>query len=144
MDDIDKKIINLLQDNARLSVTEISRIINLSRPSVSERITRLTENGVLEKFTTYVPANKVGHSVSFFMHISKLKISVQKMEEVILSNEYVNEVHCVTGDINYIVKASMPSIEMMNQFLTELMKYSHVSTSIILNTPLKNRPIKIL
>jgi len=144
MDEIDKEIIRLLQDNSRISITEISKIINLSRPSVSERIARLVEKGILSKFTTYVPANKIGYGVSFFMEISNVKIPWDKMVDILMSNEYITEIHCVTGNSNYIVKASMPNIDMMNDFLSQLMKYSHVVTSIILNSPLINRPIQPL
>lgn len=144
MDDIDKRIIELLQNDSRISITDISKIINLSRPSVSERITRLIEKGILEKFTAYIPAQKIGHKVSFFMEISDIKLPSDQIVNILLSNEYVTEIHCVTGTTNYIVRASMPSIEMMNGFLTELMKYSHVVTSIILHSPLAHRPLKPL
>lgn len=144
MDEIDKKIVELLQDNSRISITDIGKIINLSRPSVSERITRLVEKGILAKFTTYVPAHKIGHEVSFFMEISDLKVPWDKMVNILLSNEYVTEIHCVTGNTNYIVRASMPNIEMMNELLSELMKYGQVVTSIILNSPLTHRAIKPL
>lgn len=144
MDEIDKKIIELLQDNSRISITNIAKKINLSRPSVSEKIARLVEQGILAKFTTYVPAHKIGHKVSFFMEISNLKVPSGKIVNILLSNEYVTEIHCVTGNTNYIVRASMPSIEMMNEFLCELMKYSQVVTSIILHSPLTNRSIKLL
>ena len=144
MDQIDKKIIELLQDNSRISITNIAKKINLSRPSVSEKIARLVEQGILAKFTTYVPAHKIGHKVSFFMEISNLKVPSDKIVTILLSNEYVTEIHCVTGNKNYIVRASMPSIEMMNDFLCELMKYSQVVTSIILHSPLTSRSIKPL
>lgn len=78
------------------------------------------------------------------MEISDLKISCDKIVDILISNKYVTEVHCVTGSTNYIVRASMPSIEMMNEFLSELMKYSQVVTSIILHSPLAYRPIKPL
>lgn len=144
MDEIDKKIIELLQDNSRISITDIAKIINLSRPSVRERITRLVEKNVLAKFTAYVPAHKIGHGVSFFMEISHLKVPCDEIVHILLSNKYVNEIHCVTGNTNYIVRASMPNIEMMNEFLSELTKYSQVVTSIILHSPLAHRPIKPL
>ncbi len=144
MDEIDKQIIELLQDNARISITDIGKAINLSRPSVSERITRLIEKGILEKFTVYVPAHKIGHEVSFYMEISNIKVPCDKIVQILRSNKYVTEIHCVTGNTNYIARASMPSIEMMNEFLSELMQYSHVITSIILHSPLPHRPVKPL
>ncbi len=144
MDDLDKKILELLQDNSRLSITEISKTINLSRPSVSERMTRLIDEGIIEQFTTIIPPAKIGHGVSFFVEISSIKVPVEKVVELLKQNPHVTEIHCVTGTINYVVKVSMPGISMMNIFLTELMKYCHVVTSVILHSPIPHRNLKPL
>lgn len=144
MDEIDKRIVELLQEDSRRSITDLAKMISLSRPSVSERIMRLIEKGILSQFTVHVPPAKVGHHVSFFMEVSELRLPWEQVVGILLSNEYVTEVHCVTGKTNYIVKASMPDIEMMNAFLSEMRRHCQVVTSIILNSPLPHRPVKIL
>ena len=70
MDAIDLKIIDLLQKNARLSITELSRSISLSRPSTNERVTKLLEKGVIEKFTALISARKIGYHVYFYIQVS--------------------------------------------------------------------------
>lgn len=142
IDKIDIKIIELLQNNSRISVTSISSLINLSRPSVNERILRLIEKGVLKKFTTYVPPESVGRKVSFFIQIENLKVPYQKVVDFLSSKDCVTEVHAVSGNANYIVKASTESIEEMNELLCELMFYGKIVTSIILNSPVLNRAVK--
>jgi Lrp/AsnC family leucine-responsive transcriptional regulator len=144
LDETDKKIIRLLQEDSRRSVTDLAKLVNLSRPSISERITRLVEKGVIEQFTVHVPPTKVGHHVSFFMEVSDLKLPWDKIVERFLTNDHVTEIHCVTGRTNYIVRASMPDIETMNAFLSEMRRHCDVVTSIILNSPLPHRPVKVL
>lgn len=144
VDETDKKIIRLLQEDSRRSVTDLAKLVSLSRPSISERLTRLVEKGVIERFTVHVPPAKVGHHVSFFMEVSELKLPWEMIVERFLSSEYVTEIHCVTGRTNYIVRASMPDIETMNAFLSEMRRHCDVVTSIILNSPLPYRPVKVL
>ena len=142
MDNIDIKLIELLQENSRISTTELSNAVNLSRPSVSERIARLVEQGVLEKFTTYVPPCMVGRKVSFFVQISDIRVPHKKMEDVLLTYESITEIHAVTGGMNYIFKASVENIDKMTEMLTQLMPYGNIITSVVLNSPLRHRPVK--
>lgn len=144
MDAIDARILEILQENARVSVSEISQRINLSRPSVNERITRMVESGVIDGFTAIVPPHKIGYEVSFFIQISDLKVPWQRMEEMLEENPYVTEFHRVTGNANYIVKASASNIEAMNDMLATLMKHGHAVTSIILKSPIVNNPLRPL
>ncbi|HSP47397.1 MAG TPA: Lrp/AsnC family transcriptional regulator [Clostridiaceae bacterium] len=144
MDETDKKIIRLLQEDSRRSVTDLAKLVSLSRPSISERVARLVDKGIIEQFTVHVPPAKVGHHVSFFMEVSDLKIPWERIVELFLSNDYVTEIHCVTGRTNYIVRASMPDIETMNAFLSEMRRHCDVVTSIILSSPLPHRPVKVL
>lgn len=141
MDAIDKKIITLLQENSRLTITELSATINLSRPSVSDRINKLMDSGVLQGFTAQVSPQKIGLGVHFFIEISQLKIPSASLIQFLSTNAYVYEIHCVTGITNYIAKVAMPDIDTMNQFLSELTTKCHVVTSIILHTPLLSRPL---
>ncbi len=144
MDPIDQLIIEILQEDSRTSVTEISRRVNLSRPSVNERLMKMTEKGIIEGFTARVPPEKIGYEVSFIMEISELSISWKQMESMLLEIPYITEYHRVTGNSNYFAKASVPDIETMNELLSRLMKHCHVSSSIILHSPLINRPLKPL
>lgn len=142
MDDIDKKIIEILQENSRISMSELSLQVNLSRPTVNDRVIRLQENGTIEQFTTRVNPKKLGKDVNYFIEISELKIPFEEMIEVLQNNEYVYEIHCVTGNANFIIKVAMPTTEDMNSFLSELMSYGKIVTSIILYSPMSYRTIK--
>lgn len=137
LDNIDKQLIVLLQEDSRISITELSSKVNLSRPSVNERINKLIDRGILEKFSVYVPPKSVGLKVSFFIHISNIKVSFNKITEILMSKKCITEIHAVTGETNYIAKGSTKDISEMNLLLEELMPYGSISTSIILNSPLE-------
>lgn len=144
MDAVDYEILKILQDNARISITDLSKQINLSRPSVSERLAKLMESGVIEKFTTLLSVNKLSQNVVFYMEISDLKVTSDEIVKKLKSNPFITEIHCVTGKTNYICKACMPSVEEMNLLLSELTKVCHVVTSVVLHSPLSHRPLNII
>ena len=138
LDSIDKQLILLLQEDSRISITDLSSKVNLSRPSVNERVNKLIEKGVLKRFSTHVSPESVGLNVSFYIHISDIKVSFNKICEILLSKKCITELHAVTGKINYIAKGSTKNVTEMNELLEELMPYAHINTSIILNSPLEN------
>lgn len=59
MDKMDRDILKLLQENARMTISELSKELALSRPSMSERLLRLQEKGIIEHFTTRVSLKKL-------------------------------------------------------------------------------------
>jgi len=119
LDNIDKHLILLLQEDSRISITELSSKVNLSRPSINERINKLIDKGILKKFSAHVPPESVGLNVSFYIQISDIKVSFNKICEI-------------------LAKGSTKNISEMNALLEELMPYAYINTSIILNTPLEN------
>lgn len=139
MDEIDNEIIKILQEDSRTSITDISKMVNLSRPSVKERIDKMVEKGIIEYFTVTVDPKKIGRKVVFYIELADLNISHNIFVEKMLEKEVITEIHAVTGKNNYIMKASAPDIEIMNGLLEELMAYGSVETSIVLNSPLKRK-----
>lgn len=141
MDEIDRELIILLQENSRITMTELSKKVNLSRPSVQERVNKLLEKGVIEAFTVIVNPKKIGRKVVFYIEISDLNLSYEEFVEIALSKEAITEIHAVTGGANYIIKASTPDVDSMNELLEEFMGYGKIVTSIVLNSPLRRKTL---
>ncbi|NLJ99156.1 MAG: Lrp/AsnC family transcriptional regulator [Tissierellia bacterium] len=139
MDEIDRELIILLQENSRITMTELSKKVNLSRPSVQERVNKLLEKGVIEAFTVIVNPKKIGRKVVFYIEISDLNLSYEEFVEIALTKEAITEIHAVTGGANYIIKASTPDVDSMNELLEEFMGYGKIVTSIVLNSPLRRK-----
>lgn len=134
MNEIDREIVSILSENSRISITELSKRINLSRPSVSERIEKMLDRGVIEKFTLALNPGKIGRGIIFYINISNLNIAYSVFENILKERKEVLECHRVTGQNNYIIKAATKDIIDMNNFLEELIKYGKIETSIVIDS----------
>ncbi|OJG73016.1 hypothetical protein RV12_GL000793 [Enterococcus quebecensis] len=118
---------------------ELSQKINLSRPSVKERINKLVEQGIITNFTIQVSLEQVKQSITFFTELSQVTISVEKTLKLLKDSPYVNEIHIVSGDVNYLVKATVANTTEMRDLLANWMKFANVKSSIVLESALENR-----
>ena len=73
---IDMDILKLLANDCRISYAEIAREVHLSRMAVRERVMKMTEEGIIEKFTLQLNSSKVGLNTSVFLKIAMFKIIV--------------------------------------------------------------------
>lgn len=142
MDEIDKKILQLLQHNSRISIKEMSKQISLSEPSVKTRMDRLIENGVIEKFTIQINEAKLGLTIPYIIKISDIQVTIHELVEVLKNYPNITEAHAVTGGENYIVKGRAQDITEIDRLLNQLMPYGTINTSIILESPIE-REIRI-
>ncbi|MNW27222.1 Leucine-responsive regulatory protein [compost metagenome] len=141
MDHIDMQLLRLLQEDGRMTVSELSKQMALSRPSVTERLHRLQERGIIEGFTAKVSPAAVGRGILLIIQISDLKVSPVEWESMIATEKDVIECHRVTGHIGYVIKAAVHGMDELRQLVDRLMKYSYVNTSIVLTSPVPHRAI---
>lgn len=141
MDQIDIKLISLLQKNSRMTISELSNELALSRPSVTERLHRLQEKGVIEEFTARISLPSVGREILLVIQVSGLKVSVQEFEEMIKKEEEVIECHRVTGEVSYFIKAAVSNMNSMRLLIDRLIPYGNMNTSTVLASPVSYRYI---
>ncbi|MBC1273941.1 Lrp/AsnC family transcriptional regulator [Listeria booriae] len=142
MDQIDRQLLKLLHENARISIVELSQKVCLSRPSVKERIDKLSEQGIIKNFTILPAYQKMGHQISFFSEISNIKWPAPQIEAELQKYPNITEIHIVLGKSNYLVKASVKDTNEMKLLIAEWMTFSDVTTTMILETTLENRFIE--
>lgn len=141
MDKLDINLIELLQENARITISELSKKLALSRPSVSERILRLQENGIIEEFTTRVSLDAIGRNIILFIQLSSLKVSPNVFEEMITKDDAILECHRVLGHINYFLKAAVSNMDSIRLLIDRLIPYGDVNTSVVLTSPVPYRHV---
>ncbi|WP_181350440.1 Lrp/AsnC family transcriptional regulator [Thalassobacillus sp. CUG 92003] len=139
MDDIDRKILELLQEDGRITIIRLAKALHLSRPSVNERLRRLQDNEVIQGFTARVAPERVGKGILVFIQIGNLKIQCQKFEEIIQGETNVLECHRVTGSNSYFMKAAVASMKDLEELVDRLIPYGQVNTSVILSSPILSR-----
>lgn len=141
MDKLDINLIKILQQNSRITISELSKRLALSRPSVAERIIRLQERGIIEEFTTRISLKAIGRNTILFIELSSLKVSPEVFEDMIKEDQDILECHRVTGHINYFIKAAVNNMESMSLLIDRLMPYGNVNTSVVLKSPVPYRHI---
>lgn len=141
MDALDVKILSLLQQNARMNVTSLSQELALSRPSVAERLHRLEERGVIEGYTARVSAQAVGRDTRLVIQISDLRVTPKQFEEWAQGESDIVECHRVTGTASHFLQATVAGTQGLRELVDRLMDFGNVQTSVVLASPVANRPI---
>lgn len=139
MDELDIDLLKILQKNARITISELSKKIALSRPSITERILRLLEKGIIEEFTARVSLTAINRATILFIQLSSLKVSNIEFEQMIKVDEDVLECHRVTGNTSYFIKAAVKDMSNMKLLIDRLMPYGDINTTIVLESPVPYR-----
>ncbi len=136
LDDIDWKLLHELQNNARLSYTELGQRINLSSPAVTERVRKLEDAGIISGYHAKVNLGKVGLPMMaiIYIHVADGQRDEKKAAEIEKIPEVV-ELYRTTGCDSIIVKVVAPSVERLTSLLDELSHAGTPSMSIVLGDP---------
>jgi Lrp/AsnC family leucine-responsive transcriptional regulator len=110
LDRTDRKILDILQREGRIPITELALRVGLSASPCSERVKRLEKNGVITGYHARVAPGAVGKTLLVFVGIKLSAKSAQVFEQVrneLLHMPEVLECHLVSGDFDYLVKARL-------------------------------------
>lgn len=150
IDQVDKKILDILQQDARITNLELANRIGISPPATLERVKRLEKNGVIKKYVALVDPAKISKgtfalvSVALMIHqipsIDSFTKQINKLDEVL-------ECYHITGSDDFMLKVAVENIEKYEQFilqkLTKIKGVSKVTTNIVLSTVKFNTKIHI-
>ena len=135
MDEIDKKILSILQKNADIPVSEIADKVYLTATPCWARINKLYKQGYIKKKVVVIDRYKINLTTIAFVSIKTSNHTMswaRKFVEVISAMDEVVEFYRLSGQIDYLLKVLVPSIEKFDDFykkLTERIDLSDVSTS---------------
>jgi len=116
MDIIDIKILNILKENARTKASAIADQIDLSISAVTERIKKLEQNGIIDKYTLIVNQKKIGNDISVIMEVSIDHPShIDSFIQFVNDTSNIISCYCVTGDFDFILKIMIDSSEGLEQ-----------------------------
>ena len=143
MDHIDRKIIDLLQSNARLPLKDIADRVFLSSPAVSARIARLEREGVLRGYQAQVDAQKLGLLVKAFINLDMDPQRKPEFYPYIESCPNVVECCCVTGDYSMLIEVLYATTQELDQFINRLQEFGRTRTQIVFSTSVEHRGIPV-
>ncbi len=133
LDTIDKKLINLLQNDSKQTTKQLSLQLNLSVTAVYERVKKLEKENVIKQYVAIINKNKVGKSFLVFCHIKLTQHSkeyVTNFEKDVLKLPEVAECFHVSGDYDYILKIYVEDMESYRDFMiTKLTAIKHIGST---------------
>jgi Lrp/AsnC family leucine-responsive transcriptional regulator len=123
MDDADRRIVDLLQRNARTTQSELAKTVGLSQPAVAERIKKLEERGIVTRYTARVDAAELGVDVTAFIGVGiehpkffdAFTKKVRGLDEVL-------ECHRVAGEDSYLLKVKTKNTRTLDRLLVEVLR----------------------
>lgn len=139
LDDVDARILVALDANARLSMSELARLVGMSPPSVSERVRRMEATGVIRGFTIDVDPRAMGYQIRAMVRIRPLPGKLHLVERLIQERPEFIECDKVTGDDPFLARLVVQSIEQMDDVLEALSEHAVTSTAVIKGTSVKRR-----
>ncbi|GER02263.1 AsnC family transcriptional regulator [Iodidimonas gelatinilytica] len=139
LDEADVRILDALIDNARVSLAELARLVGLSPPSVSERVKRLEEAGVIEGYTVTVNAKALGYPLALWLRIRPIPGHLEKVAELLRNMPEVVECDRITGEDCFLARAYVSSVDAMESLIDEIIPYAMTNTSIIQSSPVPKR-----
>lgn len=138
LDDIDIRLLEMLQEHGRTSQHDLAQAVGLSSPAVAERLRKLEERGIIRHYTVLVDPRRVGRDVTAFIfvgingshHYPAFRQNVARHPEVL-------ECHSVTGQGSHLLKIRTDSTSTLEGLLAEIQAWPGVqwtTTSIVLST----------
>ncbi len=143
MDNIDKQIISMLQENARTPLKVLAEKVFLSSPAVSARIKQLEADGIITGYRVDLDHTKLGCFITAFINIAMDSSRKTAFYEFVEKCPNVTECNYITGDYSMLIKVAFPTTFELDVFVGELQKFGKTQTTIVFSTPIKNRGIKI-
>ncbi len=117
LDELDREIVQLLIENARISYSDIGEKIGISRVAVKARIQALEQKGIIEEYTTVINPQKISGAVSCYFEIETTPNCLSDVTEILNRDNTVTQIYRVTGKDKLHVHAVAASAEEMENFL---------------------------
>jgi Lrp/AsnC family leucine-responsive transcriptional regulator len=140
---INLSILAELQQNPRLSMTELGRRVGLSSPAVTERVRRLEENGVIRGYRLDLDPAALGLPMAAFIRVKPNAGQLPRVAAVAQEIPEVVECHRVTGEDCMIIKVHLPNIEQLDRVLDAFLEYGTTTTSLVQSSPVPRRGLPL-
>lgn len=140
MDDVDAQILGRLIEDSRTSLKELAESAGLSSASISERLRRLKERGIIHRFTVELDPQALGYALQAIVRIRPLPGKLHIVQKLIEEIPEFCECDKVTGDDCFIARLFVRSIEQLDRILDRIADKAETSTAIVKSKPIRRRP----
>ena len=143
MEELDRRIVELLVADGRMSYTDLGKATGLSTSAVHQRVRRLEQRGVIRGYAAIVDPESVGLSLTAFVSVAPFDPSApDDIADRLAGVAEIEACHSVAGDENYLLKVRVATPGALEHLLARIRTLAGVSTrtTVVLSTPYEARP----
>lgn len=140
LDELDRKLLDILVKDSRTSLKDLAQQVGLSSPSVSERLRRLEERGVIRAFTVEIDPEALGFPLQAIVRVRPLPGKLHIVQQLIEEIPEFGECDKVTGDDCFVARLYVRSMSELDKLLDRIADKAETSTAIIKAQPIRRRP----
>jgi Lrp/AsnC family leucine-responsive transcriptional regulator len=141
LDDVNLRLLEELQEDARLTNAELGRRVGLSAPAVAERLGRLEDGGVIRGYHAAVDPRALGYALSAILRIRPAPRELPKVAELARATPEVVECHRITGDDCFFMKLHVRDVEHLEEVIDAFAFFGQTTTSVLQTSPVPRRAI---
>ncbi|HEY3067726.1 MAG TPA: Lrp/AsnC family transcriptional regulator [Methylomirabilota bacterium] len=141
LDTVGWDILGALQDNARLSFSELGRRVGLSAPAAAERVKRMEDAGIIRGYRLEIGFEPLGLPIAALIRVSAPEEKCPGLTSLVKSLPEVLECHHVTGSDSFVLKVVTESVGHLEAVIAALGRWGTPTTSIILSSPVVARGV---
>lgn len=131
MDLTDEKILQILKHDSKVSLNKISNDVNLSTPSVRERIIKLKELGIIDKYTIDINYSLLGFNIEVFIDLLIKNNLYNDFKKFISEQSNVEFCYRISGESCFLFKARFRAMEDVETFIDQLQYFGHTKSHFV-------------
>jgi Lrp/AsnC family transcriptional regulator, leucine-responsive regulatory protein len=141
IDQYDQKILQLLQQEARMSHAEIGRQVHLSQPAVSERIKRLEQQQIIRGYRADINVKALGYEITAMIRLSTQQ--GRPYAQYVADCPEIIDCYTVTGEDGAVMRVLATDVEHLQRIINQLNVYGSTSTAIVLTTHVAGKTVTV-
>ena len=143
LDDVNRRLLEQLQTNPRMPMTELARRVQMSAPSGTERVHGLEEAGVIAGYRLEVDPRALGLPDAAYARIRPAPGQLAKVAELAQRTPEVVECHRITWEDCFVLKVYVAAVEQLEKVLDTFLLFGTTTSSIVQSSPVPLRPVPL-
>ncbi len=139
LDELDQRILDVLLTDSRISLKQLAEQVGLSSPSVSERLRRLEERGVIRQYTVDLDPKALGYPLQAIVRVRPMPGKLHIVQKLIEEIPQISECDKVTGEDCFIARLYVQSIDQLDHILDRVADHAETNTAIVKAQPVRRR-----